>query len=182
MIRSRGGELAIGSLSQDSNQSMYRVRVEEPPQKPLQPVRNTNPFEYARQMGVLKEQLTRFEILFQAWEDISATSISEFEEYVEPILTQPRTAQLSDVWGAVRRAELFLTEEDLSWSQTPHEYLILVTDGEDNVGVTPMTLTSGATVLLVNGSGALGCLASLKPHRFEAAAAAVRWIIAREEK
>jgi hypothetical protein len=182
VIKKRGGELAVGTLSDDSDRSMLRLRIEEPPVTPREPTPKDNPFVHAQKMRVYKTQLTDYENAKRKWERESSERVNNFLAKADKLLSQPVLSRHSDVWGAVERADLFLAEEESSWSLPANRYLILVTDGEDNVGTKFCGLRSIAKTILVNGAGKLGNLGMLKPIRFESAAAAIHWVAANELK
>ncbi|HEX6650368.1 MAG TPA: hypothetical protein VF075_12545, partial [Pyrinomonadaceae bacterium] len=46
-------------------------------------------------------------------------------------------------------------------------YVVLISDGQDSAERACPPLSSGAKLILVNGSGTLGSLANLQPIRFE---------------
>jgi hypothetical protein len=77
--------------------------------------------------------------------------------------------------------DLFLAEDDAAWGGTASRWALLVTDGKDNVGEPAASLSSGARLVIVNGSGSTGELAPLNPMPFESLDAAVRYLIAQEE-
>jgi hypothetical protein len=181
LLRSRGGEIGVGLIRDDSNRSLVRLRVDRPPAAPKEPDEEGNAF-------VLLEQRTRYIGLLEkyeegraGWEEVTREQINTFVSTLEPLLNPARAAAASDVWGALRRVDSFLAEDDTSWGGSASRWAVLVTDGQDNVGVPMASLASGAQLLVVNGSGSMGALAHLDPTQFESLDAALRHLVAREE-
>ena len=171
-----GGELAVGTIDNRSNQSLVRLRIDIGPEEPVAPSPADNSLERWQQQNAFRKQKAEFEHQQQAWQDAMQERITAFQTAVEPILSAPSNAQHSPVWDAVRRADLFLSEPQVSESE-PHRYVVLITDGIDDVGAQPVPVHSGTRILMVNGAGQLGSLAVLRPQRYESIGAAVDQLV-----
>jgi hypothetical protein len=174
-----GGELAVGTIDDRSNQSLVRLRIDAGPEEPVAPASADNSLERWQQQNAFRKQKAEFEQQQQAWQDAMQERIAAFQTAVDPILSAPANAQRSPVWDAVRRADLFLSEPQVGRSE-PHRYMVLITDGMDDVGAQPVPVHSGVRILMVNGSGQMGSLAVLRPQRYESIGAAVSEIVSLE--
>jgi len=159
-----GGELGVGLIRDDSNRSLVRMRVEEPPVPPQE----GNPLRVTK----LRKQYQQRE---QRWRKQTDEQARTFEESVKALLARKADARCTDVWGAVLRANLFLGEPEPRWGRVVR-WAIFVSDGRHNCGTKPVKFTSGAKVLVVNGSASLGVLGALRPLRFESPEAAFRYV------
>jgi hypothetical protein len=181
LLCGRGGEIGFGLVRADSNRSLVRLRIDQPPIEPQPPSDRGNAFVLLEQRARHEGQLVTYERLRAGWDQISQSRIDTFLSSIEPLLDSEVLASASDVWGAVRRMDLFLAEDDAAWGGTASRWALLVTDGKDNVGQPVASLSSGARLVVVNGSGSTGELARLNPVPFESLDAAVRYLIAQEE-
>jgi hypothetical protein len=183
LVCQRGGELGVGLVTDYSNNSLVRLRVEAPPAPPREPTkeeREGNAFDVARLMESYRTERAAYQKAMQGRDEGIGRRVEEFRAAVSELLARKPDARRSDVWGALRRAELFLSESDVGWSQPMHRYLLLVSDAQDNAGQPPLTIKSGAQLLIVNGSASRGSIASLNPQPFESSSAAFRYIVAAE--
>jgi hypothetical protein len=183
LVCQRGGELGVGLVTDYSNNSLVRLRVETPPAPPREPTkeeREGNAFDVAHLMDSYKAERAKYEEVKKQRDEEVGRRVEEFRAAVSELLARKPDARRSDVWGALRRAELFLSESDVGWAQPTHRYLLLVSDAQDNAGQPRLTLKSGAQLLIVNGSASLGSIASLNPQPFESPAAAFHHIVAAE--
>lgn len=178
LIGKTGGELAVGLICDRSNRPLIRLRVEQPSQPDeVQIDRTLNPFEQEQQRVAAEEKRRSPE--WKRKELQQAQLIEEFKAKLRDLLSRPANAARTDIWGAVRRSELFLNEPE-AWRLAAHRYAVFITDGIDNVygrvGAMPDT-----KLILVNSAGSVGALEVLKPLRFESQEAAFRYITVREE-
>src|SRR5207248_1706649 len=127
------------------------------------------------------QQKQQFESSQHEWLEDMQKRISGFQKDVAPVLAMPANAKRSPVWDAVHRSELFLTENEPGLPAA-HRYMLLITDGIDDVHSKPVAIQSGATVIIVNGAGEVGSLGVLQPQRFESIDAAIRFIIHTESR
>jgi len=168
-----GGELAVGVIDDRSNGSLVRLRVGPPPDAPVLPSENSNPYFAEKAIHAYEAQRAAYRIRRAAWQAQVNNDIAAFEGQVSSMLSPAPYAHQSDVWSGIARADLFLNEP----GSPSRRYLILVTDGRANVSFRgAKVLSSAAEVLLVNGSGAQGDLRQLHPLRFESFASAANYI------
>lgn len=178
-LRLTGGELAYGLIGESTDRPLLRLRVGVPPARPImQEVQNA--FERAEQEARFQEELEKYESDLKQWKKDVDRSVSSFLEAVRPRLLEKATAKRSPINSALTRSELFLNEPTDSWPVTPHRYIILNSDAIDTTKSARVTIKSGATLILINGSGSLGVIESLNPLRFESVQAALDHITATE--
>lgn len=178
-LRITGGELAFGLIGESTDRPLLRLRIPVPPQRPTKR-EVQNAFERAEQDALFQEQLEKYEADMRHWEADVDQRASSFLDAVRPRLQEKATAKRSPINSALTRSELFLNEPVTAWPKAPHRYIILNSDAIDTTKSSPISLKSGATLLLINGSGSMGLLESLNPLRFESVQAALDHITATE--
>jgi hypothetical protein len=173
VLRQRGGELAMGRIQEDSNLPLERLRIDPPPPPPPPLPNNLNPFEVEK-VSQHDEAQKKYERSVEQRRQTLEEDILDFRNRLQPLLDAPANAQRSDIGQAVTRTELFLQEP----TRHPHtvKYAVLITDGADNVTRQLPPLDSGATYVVVNGSGVLGVLDALTPRAFESPIAAFDYV------
>lgn len=171
-----GGELRVGLIQEDSDQPLLALSIVAPPACPLAPHSASNLFESAQSQDVYATQLAQYQQDLQQWHRTANQRVAAFNDELARRLSRPPTAQRSDIWGAVARASLFLSEAVGTPDASPR-FLLLLSDGRDNVKKPAAALPAGVSVYLVNGAGSLGSLARLQPRRFEALPAAIRALV-----
>lgn len=176
VLRRNGGELRLGLITDESNHTLVPLRIDSPPLPPEKPPAEGNVFEEVERVSAYQKRVAEFESKKIAWQEKTDVQIRSFFQEVGPLLEKAPNARRSDVFGALHRAELFLSEPDLGWSQPTLRYVVLVSDGEDNVKKKFEGFKSGAQLLLINGAGTVGSLEYQKPIRFESIDAAFRFI------
>jgi hypothetical protein len=182
LIGETGGEIAVGAIRDRSNLPLLRCRLEEKPVRHAQePGRNVNVFIRQRLMRMYLSDKAAEDRDELSWSQESERRISEFRNQLKGLLEHPLAGR-TDIFGAVTRADLFLSEPDDGWKQPARRIAVFYTDGIDNVRAPVTTMTSGAAVLMVNGAALLGSLAPLKPVRLESFPAAVRYIRSEAQK
>jgi hypothetical protein len=179
VLRQTGGELSFGLIGESSDRPLLRLRIPAPPSRPVTREAQ-NPFERAEQDSTFQEEVKNYETKRQGWETEVNQHINAFMEAVRPRLQEPAKDNVTDIASALARAELFLNEPGTVWPTETHRYIILNSDGIDTAKRKPVEFKSGARLLLINGSGSLGTLASLNPLRFESKQAALDYIAATE--
>jgi len=180
LLRRSGGEIAVGLISDDSNRSLLRLRLESPPVEPVLTLSEpdmgeVDVYEAAKRKkenNALRQKFAedhaRWVQAKEAWASTAESAIKHFSEELKKLLAVKPAYLSSDIWGAVGRADLFLSEDDAAtWSKPPNRYLVLITDGEHNTGKSPVSLKSQATVLMSNGASSLGSLGPLNLKMFE---------------
>ncbi len=181
LLQGRGGEIGLGLIRDDSNRSLVRLWIEPPPAAPKQPDQNTNPFVLLEERSRYEQQMERYTRSFEMWRQDSGARTKTFLAAVEPLLDPAVQSPRSDVWGALRRADMFLAEDRTAWGGSASCWVVLITDGEDNVSEPVTFLASNARLLVVNGSGSAGKLARLQLLLFESLDAALRHLVAEEQ-
>jgi hypothetical protein len=178
-----GGELGFGLISDDSNKGLVRLTIDFPPAQPIEPSREGNPYKVAKKLDAYQREMGDFNQRLAKWQEESEQRIIKFKAQVNAILNREKLARKTDVWDAVRRVDLFLSEDDSTWGQKPLLYAVLITDGQDNVKKERVvTMKSAAKLLLVNSFDNVGALKSLNPLKFESIESALQFIIADTER
>ena len=162
-----GGELGFGFIREKSASPLVRYRVE--PRPPKLPPGSHNVIAVA----IAAPQLRKTEEERQRAEGLR---LAAFRRTLEPLLLQPADSRRTDIFGALERADLFLAEPEPSWRAPARKYIVLLSDGRDNVHRPAVPLQSGARILLINGSASVGSLAPYGPVRLESLDAAIRLI------
>jgi hypothetical protein len=180
-----GGEVTFGLISDASNHLFIRFTLEPPPTAPArQKVHEENPIAFeAADRKAQKEYddaKANYDKARAAWEKTATERERTFLADVRQLLASAPDAQHTDVNGGIGRADLFLAEDDAVFRGPTHRYLVVVSDGVDNVRKPAPVFTSGATAIVVNGVGSVGNLTALHPHRFESVGAALNFITSKE--
>jgi len=175
-IAEQGGELAVGTIQNNSNRPLERLRIEPPPTPPPSPPENQNPFERARQAAERSHETAKYERDIRSHKERVRQKIQRFREVLTEVLKRKRDANRSDIGRAIVRSELFL-QEPLVTDRPVSRFAILITDGLDNVTEELPAVKSGATYLLVNGTGAIGILSDLNAKTFESSSSAFSYAV-----
>ena len=176
-----GGELGVGLIRDDSNRSLLRLRIEPPPQDVPTLQKSGRPFADARRMEQYRNDKAVFQLKLAAWQAETDQRIVRFRKDTQPLLNQRSDARSTDVWGAARRADVFLGEDDATWHRPTHRWAVFATDGLHNRrAVKAAVMKSGARIMVINSDAQFGCLAPLHPEPFESIEAAFRHLRAAE--
>jgi len=178
VLRKCGGELGVGLITDDSNRSLLRVRIDAPPVKPAVPANESNPFAAAIKAGDYDKLKQNYDSQSAIWKEAMDKRFIPFRQDLKALVTAASNAPKTDLWGAVGRIELFLGEDESSWKTTTKRFGILVSDCDDNVHRKPVALKSETIWLVVNGTP-VPQLPSLAPVRFESIGSAIRYISAK---
>jgi hypothetical protein len=181
LLARRGGELAVGLIRDESNRGLLRLKIPRAPAAPTPPNPHQNPFLLAEARAAYEIGLRRHHEHIEEWRREVSGRLADFRAKLGPLLEVEADATRTDIWGALRRAELFLNEPQSSGLVAPHNWILLVSDGEDNARRPKVALRSGARLLLINSSAMLGALAELKPLAFESFPAATAYLVAEEK-
>lgn len=179
VLRQTGGELSFGLIGESRMRPLLRLRIPVPPQLPVKRV-SQNAFERAELDSAFQEEMEGYEAKRKRWETEVNERIASFKEAARPRLRERAKDKATDISSALARAELFLNEPGAVWPAETYRYIILNSDGIATTNRKPVEIKSGARLLLINGSGSLGTLASLRPLRFESKEAAFDFIAATE--
>lgn len=175
-LAERAGELTFGLIRDDSNKGLVRLRIELPPVPPVKPERKGNPFQNAKEMQNYEAVRSQYAETRARWEQEKDDRIAIFLAAGGLLLKQPANAPRSDVWNALARANLFLSEPDAAFSAA-RRVVVLVSDGADTAKARRVNLKEDITLILVNGSASVGSLGALKPQLFESVEPALRFAI-----
>ena len=178
LLRCRGGDLRICTINDHQPDAMIRLQVSPPPSnQPVQPEGTTgNPLRDREAQETYEAEKTKFDAQYKRWQTSVEGDVARFRVQLTRLLSEPATPPRTDISDAIRRADIFLSEPQPPGRPPAHRYLICATDGRDNVHASPVAMSSQARLLIVNSSGSLGSLESLRPLRFESLAAAVDFI------
>lgn len=179
LLDRRGGELAYGIISDRSNKGLVRIVIPEPPVEPVEPDSRQNPFLLAEERAVYEKRMAEYQEAMDRRKTVVVRQLTSFREQVGKMTSLPRNAARTDIWGAVRRLELYMNEP-LTSKMPPHRYAIFATDGLDTTGAPKPRFESGTTLVVVNGSASLGAMEELRPLRFESLESSIAYVLARE--
>jgi hypothetical protein len=180
LLRIRGGELALGLIRDRSNRGLVRLRVEPPFAEPEKPRAKGNPFDLEKLRADHANDLAVYRKLQLGWQEQTQEKIAKFKTEIAPLLAQKADAGRTDIWGAVTRAELFLSESDAGWPRSTNRYAVFISDGQNTVKSAPVAIKSGAKIILVNGANSPGSFVGIKVNVFESVPAAFQFICASE--
>lgn len=173
-----GGELAVGLVRDDSDRPFARLFVPAPPDAPTARPQPKNMFEAAAARKREDAERARHEQVRRSWRSDATARQAVFARTVEPLLARPADAPSTDIWSALRRADVFLSEPN-AFARPTRNVVILVSDGVETTSrAAAPRLSAPAQILLVNGAGEIGKLAPLAPIRFESLDAALRYAVA----
>ncbi len=171
-----GGELAVGLVRDDSDRPFARLFVPAPPAAPPARQQPKNVFEAAAARRRDNAERARNEQRRREWRSDLTARQAVFKRTVEPILSRPADAPTTDIWSALRRADVFLSEPNAFGPAK--NFVIFVSDGVETASrAAAPRFSAPAQILLVNGAGEIGKLAPLAPIRFESFDAAVRYAV-----
>jgi hypothetical protein len=181
VLRPGGGELGFGLIRDQSDRGLVRLRIDPPPEPVATPRKTGRPFKDVRLMEQYRADQAKFHQMLSLWETETDLSIARFRKDVQPLLDRRANAKSTDIWGAVRRADLFLAEDDAAWGCATHRWAVFASDGLHNRRVVkPAPFRSGARVLVINSAAQFGSLTALRAEAFESVEAAFRHISAIE--
>jgi hypothetical protein len=177
-LAASGGEFAVGLIRDDSDRPFARLFIPAPPEVPAARALPPNVFAAAAARERENEERARCEEAWRTWRAEMGARQAAFGRSIEPLLARPADAPATDIFSALRRADVFLSEPS-AFPRTTRNIVILVSDGVETAaagGAAPR-LNAPAEIVLVNGAGAMGNLASLAPVRFESLNAALRYAV-----
>jgi len=179
LVERCGGELRVGEIRDSRPASFAALRIAPPPAAAGPRPWPGNPFLRAEAQRAARQEEAAAAADHARWREETDRALAEFQSALEARWRPGRLAPRTDVWSALARAELFLGEPQAGLDRPARRWLLAVTDGEHTAGrpAAELRLDPATTLVLVNGEGRQGDLASLTPHRFEALAAATRWIV-----
>jgi hypothetical protein len=189
VLRACGGELAVGAIRGRTATPLVRLLVETPPQPAAREdvPQVGNPMilaeQHARVEGIYQKQRAAYEHKSRRWSAATEAAIEEFRQDVEAIIDEPTTAPHTDMWAALKQADLFLREsrEFRAYGRTAggnssrtRHVLVALTDGIHTAPGSAYHMQSTPDLFVVNSAGEVGALAGMSPRRFESFGAALR--------
>jgi hypothetical protein len=156
---------------------LLRIAIDAPPGEPSPPVWEHNPFRKQQQKEKYDRDLAVYQAAHNAWRGRTELKTQAFRTDLSSLLAQNADAPTTDIWSALHRADIFLSERDTVWGGGSVRWAVFITDGEDTSRSAPApNFTSGARLVVVNGAGSLGVLGRFNPLVFESPAAAFHHI------
>ncbi|MEA5554829.1 hypothetical protein VB713_28300 [Anabaena cylindrica UHCC 0172] len=173
-LKSHGGEIAIGQICEDSNKPLKRLQI--PDIKALKSIDlNNTPkpqrdntggsFDKVEKEKKYQKKLEQYQkeidgnvkTLEQHQQDLAKrlkdaeAEITKFQADIQPLLNERTNCGATDVWGGIKRSEVFLQEDSQIWHNSPRKFAVLISDGFHNTGVKPITVKGDSQYILVNG-------------------------------
>lgn len=175
LLSERGGEIGTGLVTDRSNRQLLRLRVEAEPRRPEPPDASGNPFRVADANSAYRTAARRHDAAQAAHRSDLKTRTARYLLEVGALLGRAADAGRTDLFGAIARGEVFLGEPGCGV-----RYLVLISDGKDNVLRSPVGAPSAVGNLVLVGAAMPSVLDRYQPFRFEGIDAAFRWISSRE--
>ena len=189
VVRTCGGEVAFAPIQEDprNRTPFVRLRIEPPDATSREPQRTDYPdvFQFAKARRQWKKNAAQYKERARDREARNAVAIRDFLDRAEIVLARGATAPATDIFGALRRGNVFHGEDPASWAVAPRKFTLMVTDGYHTVIASHYEpMPSDVTVLVAHGSSDMGSLAKLDPAPmgFESVGAAIRYLEAQGGK
>jgi hypothetical protein len=188
LLRGCGGELAVGAIRDRAATPMVRLYIETPLDPPVRErvPEIGNPMILAEQRAraerLYTERLAAYEPLSRRWAAVTDRAVEEFRDAVQAVIEEPTTSPSTNIWAALRQADLFLNEsregrgETASKQMPTRHVLVALTDGIHTSAGPAYRLESKAELFIVNSAGEAGVFAAMNPKRFESFSATLRAI------
>jgi len=183
-INEFGGELAVLPVREDYSEPLLRLRLPPPAPELKQPDTNTDVFTRQNRMKEYRKLLPEYERREKQRRAENRIKIDLFLPELDSLLATPPDRPSTELWNAIRRATLFLSENPLYWvttsGQEPSKHLLLVTDGRHTASSTPAKIDKDISIAVVSGAAGLGDLEKLGRNRvvwFESVPSAVSYTI-----
>jgi hypothetical protein len=190
LLRACGGELGVGAIRDRAATPMVRLFIESPPSPPVPETvpEIGNPMVLAEQRArvdrAYKQQLVAYEPVSRRWATVTDTAIEEFRDEVRAVIEEPTTSPSTNIWAALRQADLFLSEPRegreengsmrASTAIPVRHVLVALTDGIHTAAGQAYQLRSKPELFIVNSAGEAGVFAGMNPRRFESVPATFR--------
>lgn len=176
-----GGEIGVTFVRANSAKPIERLRFPELPMSPAEPTQKTDEedYEFTDRKDVFSEEVKNWEKEVQRLKSEKQPEIVEYFNVLKPLLAAKPKGN-TDFWSGISRLDVYLSESDVSWRVKPHRYLVVVSDGEDNIGKEKRPFKSEATVIWVNANASGKSLQDFPYQRVENFQAAVKQILAKE--
>lgn len=176
-----GGEIGITFVRADSAKQIERLRFTELPVIPNKRDKTPNEedYEYADYEDAYNLELNDWREKVQKQKSVQQPEIDKYFEVLKPLLAAPPNGN-TDFWTSVNRLDVFLNEGNASWNVKPHRYLVIYSDGEDNIGKEKHSFKSDAHVIWVNANASGKSMKDFPYQRVESFQSAIREILAKE--
>jgi hypothetical protein len=187
-------ELRFGNIGTDSNLPLAQIYIPEPPVAPaaspvaptLESVRSTLELpklrsEYQQKLAAYQQQMAAYQQEVAKRDRTIESELARFKRGFEQMPKKPAQHKVTDIYGMLKRTDLYLNEANPTWAQVPRKIALLITDGLETASTKPQPLQwqSQAEVLLVSSGGEVGVLQPLlKTTPFESIDGAIRYITA----
>jgi hypothetical protein len=190
-----GVEIRLGVICTDSDRPLLAFFVPEPPVAPQTlPSAPTSASvdnmlklprlraNYEKVLVAHQQAEAEYQKKVAAREQLIETEIANFKRGFE-LLQNKTQCGATDIYGMLKRADLYLNEVNPTWTQTPRKLALVITDGIETVNSTkpqPLQWTSKAEVILVSSGGEVGILKPLLSNvvPYESIDGAIRSIVA----
>ncbi|MCM2313906.1 MAG: hypothetical protein NDJ92_01975 [Thermoanaerobaculia bacterium] len=173
-VECSGGELAIAAVDDVGTNPLLRLRLAPPPQPPTEGPRPGNLLEAAAARSTFEALEETHFAAQRAWLRATRPQIQAFRVSAATLLAAPRHARHSDYGRAFWRVRTFLAEPRPAGAR--ETVVLVVGDGRDTVTRRLAPLPGNPAVVIVNGIGSRGVLASFEPVEFEAIEPALHYI------
>ena len=187
LIDERGGELGVGAIQENPSTPLLRLRI-PPPEKGLEPPdESVNVFTRKKRLRAYRKALPEHQERERQRRARNKTLIEAYLPRLEAFLSKSASAQTTDLWGNVNRANLMLMEPSLYWTGSmkiaPLRFLVVVSDGRHNSAASEFKRPDKSIVVCaVSGSRGLGDLGKIRGISFfESTASAVYYVVAKAE-
>lgn len=176
-----GGEIGVTLVRANSAKQIERLRFPELPTSPTleKQKQNEEDYEFADREDAHKEAMDKWQKDIQQIKSAQQPEITKYSEALKPLLAEPPKGK-TDFWSGVNRLDVFLGETDTSWNIKPHRYLVIYSDGEDNMGKEKRPFKCDAHVIWINANASGKSLKDFPYQRVESFQAAIREILAKE--
>jgi hypothetical protein len=190
-----GVEIRMGVICTDSDRPLLAFFIPEPPVAPqsLPPVPTIESVDNVLKLTKLRadhqkkseayqQEVFEYQKKVAAREQLIETEIAKLKHGFE-LLQNKTQCGATDIYGMLKRADLYLNEVNPTWRQTPRKLALVITDGIETVNTArpqPLQWTSKAEVILVSSGSEVGILKPLLNNTpFESIDGAIRYIIGR---
>ncbi len=182
LLKRSSGELAFGLIRDSSNRGLVRLHIDPAPVPPAETARTGHVFVDMRAANAYRAARAQYQQQLAVWQSATEANIALFKRQIQPLLDSAPNARASDVFGAIRRADLLLSEPEAAGKERAHRWILVASDGQHNQGPAMANgLSSGARLVCVNSAGeSCGSLERFKPLKMESISSGIRYLIETE--
>ena len=185
LIIRRGGSVAYGLIQENPSTSLLRETISAPEEGLTPPDQSTNVFARSKAKRLYEENLPIYEERERSRIDSARVVIDAFEIRLGEFITAGAgKANITDLWGNIRRCSSQLLEPIPYGHPEPDRYLLIISDGVHNLkGSEYEPVDDSITVLSVSGARRIGATTKIgrRVLWFESAVAAINYIVASAE-